>query len=200
MLENEIKNIWKLSGNDFQIHLERITSAYLLEKKLNKFDTILFWRNLREYFASISVIVIFGYYMFFLPMSITTKVGCSLIIIASVFHSYKIWKIRKEKIKIKSDFTLLAELKAIKEYLNLETILLKNVFWWSLLPSIPGLVLFHIGTIGFAQLLSLKSIIVIIFYFIILTSIWFVNQMAVKKKFIPLLLELDNQIKSFDEL
>jgi hypothetical protein len=199
MLESELKNLWKSSGDEFQINLEKIRNAYSLEKKVDRFDRTLFWRNIREYLAVVLVIAIFGFYIFYLPMSLLTKIGSVLIILASIFYACKIWYTRKQKKPITIELALVDELKALKEYLVLESKMLKDIFKWSLLPSIPGLLLFHIGTYPFSQLLGLNSVMGMTFIIATYIGVWWINQRAVKKEFIPLLNDLDAQIKSWEE-
>jgi hypothetical protein len=80
-----------------------------------------------------------------------------------------------------------------RDYLVRERGLLRNVVYWYLLPIFISEVLFFIGQ--YRSLVVLISS--ILFVFIVNAAIYFINKVAVKKVFDPLIHQIDKAIDDF---
>lgn len=198
MLESELKNLWKSSAEDFQVNVERLTKAYSVEKSWDRMDKAIYWRNIREYVASCIVAIGMAYYILFLHLPLLSKLGCALLFVWSFVYTYQIWKTRNHKKKPSIELPLVQELMEIKNYLEKEAKALKMVFPRILLPGLLFMTLYYAGL---SNMLTKKPI----WWWggtigtsLLLVLIWWMNQFVVKKKYNPLLKELDNLITSWE--
>jgi len=79
-------------------------------------------------------------------------------------------------------------------YVKVERQLLKNVFYWYLLPLLPGMVLLMLGTeVEWSGLLFDFSIL-----FVIFLAIYLLNQEAADKEFSPLLADIEKTLQNLE--
>lgn len=198
MIENELINLWKGSDENIRINIGKIVDTYRLEKNISKFDKILAFRNLREYTAGILVAIVFTGYLIYLNLTPIAKAGAVLIILHSFYYVWRIWNTRNKKNNISNNESILRELTEIRAYYEQEMILLKSILYWAILPIIPGFILFYIGTHSSFTLINVgRDIIIILSIFVV---IWWLNQNAAKKKFLPLIKDIDDKIKEWENI
>ncbi len=196
MLENELKNLWQNSADNVKFNAERLSNIYLLEKKIDKFDRKLFWRNSIEYAAAIFVVCAMSYNVIFLHQSLMKNLADGLGIAACVFVIYIINKTRKKKSGLVSSLSLLEELHELQLYYTKEKSLLENIAVWYILPFQPSMILVAVD-----MYLTMPIVHCLIFstgnVFLVLI-IYFINQRAAKKNFVPIIASIDAQIKQWE--
>ena len=108
----------------------------------NKFYRKVHRRNLIEYAACAFVVVAFGSYVFTLP-HILQKIGSAWIVLAAF---YAAWQLHRRGSAISP---AAAGQMPIYDFLRAQLVrqrdALKSVFWWYMLPFIPGLAMILIG-------------------------------------------------------
>jgi hypothetical protein len=139
-------------------------------------------RNLIEYAACVFVVFAFGRYVFTLPQ-ILQKVGSGWVVLATF---YAAWQLHRRGSAV-SPAT--AGQMPIFDFLRAQLVrqrdALKSIFWWYILPFLPGLVMLLIGdgmtpepanaAPVWARWLSLAVIIGIV------VGIWWLNQVGARK-------------------
>lgn len=108
----------------------------------NKFYRYVKWRNVVEYVACVIVVVVFTTYVFVLP-HILQKIGSSLIIVAAIYAAWQLHKRASAEPPERAGEMPLYMF--VRGQLVRQRDALRGLFWWYILPFIPGLVLMSIG-------------------------------------------------------
>lgn len=112
--------------------------------KLDKFERRVFWRNAREYAAGVFVIAGFGYFGWKLS-GLLVRVGAGLIIAGTLFVMYELHR-RGSVRTAPADLGLSTCIDFHRRSLERQRDALRAVWTWYLLPFVPGLVVFEIGS------------------------------------------------------
>lgn len=195
MTEKQLKEIWQ-SANDKN---ETINFHSLNLKEMNqqikKFEKTIAARNNREIAAAIFVIAGFGYYAFTIP-SLLGKLGSIWTIGCGIWVIYKLKKVEAKQPGFDSQHSIKQQLVDYQEYVKTEQRLLNNILYWYLLPFIPGMVLFMLGTgKEWSDLFVNFSII-----FIVFLAIYLLNKKAAKNKFTPLLTDIEKTLQNLEQV
>lgn len=114
-------------------------SLQAIHTRANKFQSIVFWRNTREYIASVFVAGIFGYFAA-TSDSPMMQLSCALIIAGVAFVSLFIWlNGRADRAGARASDDCL---NFHRQALVRQSRMLRNVWLWYLLPMVPGMALF----------------------------------------------------------
>jgi hypothetical protein len=114
-----------------------------LRKKAKKFERRVFWRNLREYAASVIVVAAFGFYIWKFPIPMV-RFGCILVIAGVLYVVYMLQK-RGAARSLPAELTFCDCLGFHRKELERQRNLLRSVWTWYLLPLVPGAAIFHLG-------------------------------------------------------
>lgn len=137
---NDMKNLWQ----DQPTELSRI-SPEELRKVMNKFERRIFWRNLREYAAGAVVIAGFGYSEW-KSYALLLRLGSGLVIAGTLYAMYQLH--RRASIRpAPADLGLRTCIEFHRKSLERQRDALRTVWSWYLLPFVPGLAVFVIGSI-----------------------------------------------------
>lgn len=194
MTEEQLKEIWQ-SANDKN---ETINFNSLNLKEMNqqikKFEKKIEARNNREIGAAILVIAVFGYYAFLIP-SILGKLGAIWTIGCGIWVIYKLKKVEAKQPEFANEHSVKQQLIDYQNYVKEERKLLSNIFYWYLLPLLPGMILFFIGTDAtfFFAAIHFGIVIPLLFSFI-----YHLNKEAAEKKIQPLLDDIAKTLKSLE--
>jgi hypothetical protein len=116
----------------------------VLRRKMNKFERTIFWRNMREYAASVVVIVVFGYYGLKLH-GLLLRVGAGLVIAGTLEVMYELH--RRGSVRTPpADLGLNTCIDFHRKSLERQRDALRTIWSWYLLPFVPGLAVFEIGS------------------------------------------------------
>ena len=133
MLEQELKNIWNNSSQSGQISIETKQLTEEFNTKINSIQKKIRSRDIREIFASIIGILIFGYLLFEIPFPIT-KVACGLAIAWFVFVIVKFRKSKLQNTKTDISLTVTKQLNNQKTIMLQQSNLLNSALYWYTIP------------------------------------------------------------------
>ena len=158
-----------------------------LHGKVRKFDRTIFWRNIREYAGGVFVVVAFGYYEWKLP-ALLIRLGSALIIAGTVYVMFQVHR-RASVRPAPADLGLSPCLEFHRQSLERQRDALRGVWSWYLLPLVPGLAVFFMGTavsqwkahpVGMGHMLLgygiMLSLVAAVFY-----AVWRLNQSGADK-------------------
>ena len=145
----------------------------------SKFYRRIWWRNAIEYAACAVVVFGFGKYLFTLE-HVLEKAGSLLVIAGTLFVAWQLH--RRGSAEPPEKAGAMPLLLFARAQLVRQRDALRSIFWWYLLPFLPGLTVFMTGTmlsarpsgpeprdaVGFAGLIALFA------------GIWWINQLGAR--------------------
>ena len=111
-----------------------------MQAQLSKLQRKIKWRNIVEYAAGLSVLIVFTAYAINLT-SVWMKIGSVLTIMATVFVLTNLHfraGLRSQPIEFESRSFYISELERQRD-------VLRSVWLWYVLPFVPGFILFRVG-------------------------------------------------------
>jgi hypothetical protein len=137
-IHNDVQRLWREQPSE-EVHM----SAQEIRGLAEKFERTISRRNRREYAASAFVVVWFSVWAWFAESGVTA-VGCWLVVVAAlwvVLHLYRRgaaqWTTGEQEVMSCLEFH--------RSELVRQRDLLRSVWWWYLLPFVPGLILISVG-------------------------------------------------------
>ena len=138
MNEDPAKQAWQSS-----VEIAGAPPLDEVRKGARKFYRFIRWRNGIEYAACVISVVTFTIYIFTLP-HLLQKIGSALIVAATFFAG---WQLHRRASALSPDR---AGAVPIMEFARRQMVrqrdALRGIFWWYLLPFIPGLVVTTLGS------------------------------------------------------
>ena len=113
-------------------------------RKMDKFERRVFWRNMREYAAGAVVIAGFGYFGWKLH-GLLVRVGAGLILAGALAVMFELHR-RGSARTAPADLGLSTCIDFHRKSLERQRDALRTVWTWYLLPFVPGLAIFAIGS------------------------------------------------------
>jgi hypothetical protein len=101
-------------------------------------------RNLREYLAAVIVVIAFGFYIYKFADPLI-RIGSGLIIAGVMWAMYQMHR-RTAPRNLPGDLALAGSLEFYKQELVRQRDALRSVWTWYILPMVPGLAVFMVGT------------------------------------------------------
>lgn len=190
-MDNKLKNIWKEARGQELVQLNHAKLIIEMEQAHKKTEQAIKNRDRREIIVAIILMPFFlalGVY----GSHILTKIGAFLMVPVLGFIIYKLKSVKKYK---PTDVNTPSQtyLEQLKIYYTMEMDLLKDVLYWYLIP--PGicisLIYWGISSSLWSRYTSIG--VVVLMY----TGIYFMNQAAVKKRYIPLLKRIEDSLDAF---
>jgi hypothetical protein len=133
-----LQALWQSQSRDGNaISLDQI------RQKSRRLERLVSRRNRLEYVAAVVVVVSFSWIMWVEPSG-TVRTGAGLLIAAMVFMAYRLHT-RGTATSFPSDLGLRSALEFHCIQLKRQVDLLRSVWWWYLLPMVPGFVVLDIG-------------------------------------------------------
>lgn len=114
-----------------------------LRHKARRLQTVVLWRNVREYVAMAVAVAAFGYYAWKFHTPIV-RAG-ALLSIAGTMYVIRQLSRRGGAIRVPADMARHTCLDFHRTELERQRDLLRDVWKWSLLPLVPGLAVFLLG-------------------------------------------------------
>lgn len=153
-----------------------------VRKGADKFYRAIRRRNLIEYVACVFVVVSFSAYVFVLP-DVLQRIGSGLIVLATFYVARQLHRRGSAEAPEKAGAMPLYAF--VRSQLVRQRDAVRSVFWWYLLPFLPGLVLMVVGSWnvrathpegpGWRDAVGL-TVVAAVF-----TGIWWLNQLAARK-------------------
>lgn len=149
----------------------------------DKFYRRILWRNRIEYIACVVVIAVFSVYIFILP-HILHKVGSALVVVAAI---YAPWQLHRRASAIRPE---IAGAMPIYDFLRGQLVrqrdALRGIFWWYILPFLPGTALVFAGNgldpeIEAAGPPIWQRWAAIAGIFLIVGFVWWINQVVARR-------------------
>ena len=193
MDNQDFKAIWQAGNNkDFvKFKPEQISKEII--SKLDNFNKAVKRNAYTEIVVSIMLIPVFSYLAIEIPFMLS-KIGAIIITLSMILIIYKMLQ-SQQKENEKFDLPIQSFLLNRKQLLLNQIKLIDNVLYWYILPPGIGVLLFVIG--ASASLFSL--IISLVLSVLVYVFIYIINKRAVKKRFKPLLEELENCINELNK-
>lgn len=144
MLEQELKDIWNNSSQSEQISIETKQLTEELNTKINSIQKKIRSRDVREIYASIIGILLFGYLLFEIPFPIT-KIACGLAIAWFVFLIVKFRKSKLQNTNTDFSLTVAEQLNIQKTKMLQQSSLLDSALYWYAIPPFIMNFIFILG-------------------------------------------------------
>ena len=210
MLEQELKNIWKNSSKAEQIKFETSRLMIDLNRKMNRFEKTIRYRDMREISSSVLGILLFGYFVYAIPF-LLTKIASFFTVIWFVYVIYKFRAVKKHKSPANLSLSFREQLEHQKVNMIRQARLLDTVLYWYLLPPFILNVIFIMGLgspTDFSwsnsianQLLPLTityKIAYLLFIAVLYAGILWLNKRAVKKGINPVIKDIERVLQQLE--
>jgi hypothetical protein len=205
----DLQNQWQKEGGDGKVQIHYDTLLKEVKRGKSYFDAMVFWRDVREIAVGIGLVIfflVFGFRFNFWPLFFMS--GCMLFICLFLF----IDRIGHRKNRAMSGSLKECVGNSLAE-VNHQIWLLRNVFWWYLLPGLAGFLLIGIWmefvvnrgmqtSLGESKTLlsSILDFFVGLWLPVVLFGgVYWLNQWAVKSELLPRKRELEDLQQSIGE-
>jgi hypothetical protein len=173
MNDRQIKTVWQDSSSQFQP-----MSLGEVHMHAAQFSDVVRKRNLREYIAGYVVVLVFCFYIWFLPIPLL-KIGSALTAAAALFV---MWQLHRRSSKSQPETDAEAIVEHYRANLVRERDMLASVGSWYLAPFIPGFALFSTGQLIESDQITLGSALLNIgLPAAIFAGIWLLNKNAARR-------------------
>ena len=135
---SDVQRLWRDQPSE-----EVRMSAQEVRELAEKFERTIRRRNRREYAAAAFVVVWFSVWAWF-AQSVVVALGCWLVALAAlwvVFHLHRRGAARRPA----GEQDVMSGLEFTRSELARQRDLLRSVWWWYLLPFVPGMLLILVG-------------------------------------------------------
>lgn len=197
MTFDELQKNWQHHESGYHVSID--SEMLLKEVKRNKesFKATIFWRDVREIGVAIPLFIYFlyvGLKEYEWPLLL---IALGVLFVAVFMIVDRISQRRKQP---KRDETLMGCIESSQAEIEHQIWLLKNVFWWYLLPPVIGMVVSISGVVlsiirGFSGKWSMLALVVVLgcsaVAAFILRGVYLLNQKAVCKELVPRREELE---------
>lgn len=115
-----------------------------VRKGANKFYRFVWWRNFIEYAACVIVVAAFSVYVFILPMPLQ-RVGSAMIVAATFYVAWQLH--RRASAEPPEEAGTMPLYLFMRAQFVRHRDALRSIFWWYLLPFVPGLAVLVAGSL-----------------------------------------------------
>ncbi|MCR9270754.1 MAG: hypothetical protein ACX94B_06095 [Henriciella sp.] len=187
--KDPLRELWAADqGEKFTMSIAELTA------RSDRFRAQIKRRNWTEYLAALLVIGIFGWLAYIVPVW-SVKIGAGLIIIAAIYIS---WQLNRVASLSADDEPADDLISTHRRQLVRQRDALRSVWRWYLLPFVPGIVVFSVGSTleagANAPLWAVlaTSAVSLGFVGLVFAAVWAVNARAARK--------LDDEIKTLESV
>jgi hypothetical protein len=196
----QLQNQWQQQNKEDTMIID--TSILLKEVQRNKkqFDAMIFWRDVREVGIAFVMIPVFSWFAIH-DNALTLLFPAAACLFVGAYMLIKRKRFKKEYPDLGHNATLSECVVYSLAHVNYQIWLLKNVFWWYLLPFILGISVFWIWVAWIARS-SIYALLFIAgcFIFMFLLDLWVyrLNQKAIAEELQPRKDELEALLKNIN--
>jgi len=194
MSDKELKQMWAGTPIEENIQFNHQKFIKDINTANQKFDKKIKWRNIIEIAACIFVIVAFSR-IFFIDDNYLVKFGAIVAVITSFYIMYNWLKVQSSSKPNGLYLSIKEQLVHRQTYLKSEQQLLKNIFYWYLLPLVISLTIMTIGAFG----LSIFSLIYLCCSAGLCYFLFWLSQKAAKK-IDPYIEQIEQAIQQFESI
>ena len=187
--QDPLRDLWATDqGDKFTMSIADLTA------RSDRFRSKIKRRNITEYLAAILVIGIFGWLAYSIPV-LSVRIGAGLIILAAIYIS---WQLNKVASVDTGDAPMDNLASTHRRELVRQRDALRSVWRWCLMPFVPGILVFTLGTTIEAGAsvpvwaVIVTSVVSLGFTGAIFFGVWALNAYAARK--------LDEQIRELDSV
>ena len=187
--QDPLRDLWATDqGDKFTMSIADLTA------RSDRFRSKIKRRNITEYLAAILVIGIFGWLAYSIPV-LSVRIGAGLIILAAIYIS---WQLNKVASVDTGDAPMDNLASTHRRELVRQRDALRSVWRWYLMPFVPGILVFTLGTTIEAGAsvpvwaVIVTSVVSLGFTGAIFFGVWALNAYAARK--------LDEQIRELDSV
>lgn len=196
MMEEELIKIWQSSPNHERVKFEKSRLVLDVQSSLDRFHKLIRFAILREKIAGIIIILVFSFYVYFIPF-ILTKIASLFFALFGVWYVWTLTGLKKHKPTVLSE-NYLDYLKSCRNYIMVLKKMGDQIHWYLIFVTL-GVSLFIAGPIIDNVLDTTKIIIVITtlvvtLFFSFLYSKWFI-----KKHYVERLKKINHLIEVMEE-
>ena len=179
MTSDPVKQAWQAS-----VEIAGAPPLDEVRKGADKFYRYVKWRNLVEYAACVVVVVGFGTYVFTLPHPLQ-RVGSALVVLATVYVAWQLH--RRASAEAPDKAGTMPIYTFIRAQLVRQRDALAGIFWWYILPFLPGLLLMSIGNAQDPEFFAASLLppwarwVVFGSMAAVMVGIWWMNQLVARK-------------------
>jgi hypothetical protein len=138
-VDNDVQRLWRDQPSE-EVHM----SAQEVRRLAEKFERTISRRNRREYIAAAFVVVWFGVWAWF-AASAVVALGCCLVAAAALWVVFYLQHRGAARHPAGEREGLHSGLEFLRSELVRQRDLLRSVWWWYLLPFVPGMLLILVG-------------------------------------------------------
>ena len=142
---DDLKNAWQSETGIAPERFDQIGRD--VQTSTQRLQSVIFRRDMLETFASIIVITAFAIWMF-AANSWLERLGCAIIVVAGLVIPSVLWWARRREIREASPTNFREFVDVEVEYLRRQSLIIRNVGLWYLLPIYVGMVLIVVGIAG----------------------------------------------------
>ena len=187
MNDDELKRLWREQPLALPAELSGTAPLAELRKRMKRFDRTIWWRDLREVAACLVVIAVFGIYFIWIPTALA-RVGCVLTILSAIFIAWRLLGSKRQAGRETPGASIMDSLRVELSKVETQIRLLRSVWWWYVLPILTGAEVFYFGVNRDATARTVSVISSLLLG-------WFIdwlNQRAVRRKLVPLKIQLES--------
>lgn len=177
MTEDPAKQAWQAS-----VEIAGGPPLEEVRKGAAKFYRYVKWRNLVEYAACVVVVIAFGSYVFILPQPLQ-KIGSALVILATFYVAWQLH--RRASAEPPENAGTMPILAFARAQMVRQRNALRSIFWWYMLPFLPGLALVMLGGGQDATLAAKTPLwgrwLTLALTIGVFAGIWWLNQVAARR-------------------
>lgn len=192
MTNDELKNIWAQQGTGERSIPIGPGAIWQLARTSERFERAIFWRDAREWTATILVAGFFLFFGFSQPTIHWLLIAAAIVVCGPMTY---VAIIRRKRPVAEASQSLIDHLRESIASVRHQTRLLRSVFWWYLAPIAVGLLLIHIdftrsGRVHYDGRWMLGALVSVAVFF----GIWKLNQRAVCTDLEPRIRELEKAL------
>jgi hypothetical protein len=206
----DLQNQWQKEGGNAAVQISYDVLLKEIKRSKNYLNAMIFWRDMREIVVGITLIIFFSYAgMGEKQLWPLFLIAGGVLFVCLFLLADRLYYRRKNGPK---NNTLREYIENSLAQVNHQIWLLRNIFWWDILPVLLGIVVFNVYvTFSIYKKLhivrgeiktTIASILYFLISFLITTAIFWgiyrLNQGAVKKELLPRKEELENLLKSLE--
>ena len=188
--QDPLRKLWATDTEE-----KYVMSIAELTEPSGRFQSKIQRRNITEYLAAALVVGVFGWLAVIVPVW-SVRIGAVLIIAAALFIAWKLNRIASSS-KAPSDPTVDNLASFHRRELERQRDALRSVWKWYLMPFVPGLVVFSVGSAvegGVGNPIWVTAVIAglgLAFNAAVFAGVWALNAHAARK--------LDDEIRALDK-
>ena len=200
---DDLKIIWDDDNRGRSYTIDEDALHRIVVKRAQSFRKKIFWRDLREIGLTIPLVAFFlwrGIHLtlknegsLFLTGWGLILMSAGLIIPAAYVYARRLGQKRRDR---RFEVSINGNLQKLISNVGHQIRLLNSVFWWGILPIIPG---FIIVIVGSAELNPINPFIRLLIGLVIIVVIYGLNKRAVRTYLIPQKKELESLLVRLDE-